>query len=451
MEKKDENTKEKKPLMERPVSRRDFSRIAMTIGLTSTLFALDSFTKAGATPSAAMLAQKAKDIEKARSKKAKYRFRYGAAGHSQDTTWVAKSGSLDFVRELEERTDGEIRVDYLGSNTICGEMDCGEKASMGIIDFYLASTNNAATTFPYLLNLDWGALWQNRAQLYSFCYDHRSEQLWREPMRRLYGIEMLFGDYGLRALFMSKVKYGEGKPIVDTVEKLQATNAKVRTTGTNFGLLSLKLMGVNPVAISYEEVVDAVRQGAIDGADAWEVPFSMIRFTQYTGQYLYLKYCSGNWITGMNYNKLKSLPTSVQETIMEAAYLTQVMVHGKQEAAIYIKAGAGDTEDPPVGSEHWVSGVRNVIWSDEEYGKLEKLISPKYNPDPWKNYREQHNKLYGKGDIFEEMYAVAREVPANAYAIDVSPHRWWKPNPTWWKDGVWKRGKGLFVKRMEKA
>jgi TRAP-type transport system periplasmic protein len=194
MEKKDENTKEKKPLMERPVSRRDFSRIAMTIGLTSTLFALDSFTKAGATPSAAMLAQKAKDIEKARSKKAKYRFRYGAAGHSQDTTWVAKSGSLDFVRELEERTDGEIRVDYLGSNTICGEMDCGEKASMGIIDFYLASTNNAATTFPYLLNLDWGALWQNRAQLYSFCYDHRSEQLWREPMRRLYGIEMLFGD-----------------------------------------------------------------------------------------------------------------------------------------------------------------------------------------------------------------------------------------------------------------
>jgi TRAP-type transport system periplasmic protein len=449
----DQNQDDKKiSLIEKPVSRRDFSRIAMTIGLTSTLFAWDSFTKVGATPSAPMLAQAAKDIEKERTrKKAKYRFRYGAAGHSEDTTWVAKSGSLDFVRELEERSDGEIRVDYLGSNTICGEMDCGEKASHGIIDFYLASTNNASTTFPYLLNLDWGALWQNRAQLYSFAYDYRSELLLREPMRRLYGIEMLFGDYGLRGFFMSKKKYGEGTPAIDTLEKLQKTNAKIRTTGTYFGLESMRLMGVNPVAISYEEVVDAVRQGAIDGAEAWEVPFSMIRFTEYTGQYLYLKYCSGNWVTGANYNKLKGLPTNVQETIMEAAYLTQVMVHGKQEAAIYIKAGSGETENPPVGSEHWVNDIRNVIWSDEEYEKLERLISPKYNPDPWKKHREQQNRLYGKGDIFDEMYAVAREVPQNAYAIDVSPKRWWQPNPAWWTNGVWKRGTDPFIKREKKA
>jgi TRAP-type transport system periplasmic protein len=449
MKKYNENNEEKKSLVDTPVSRRDFSRIAMTFGLTSTLLALDGFTRVGATPNATLLAQAAKDVEKERSKPAKHRLRYGAAGHSEDTTWVAKSGSLHFVREVEERTNGEVRIEHLGAGTICHEMDCGEKCAAGIVDFYLASTQNASTTFPYLLNLDWGALWQNRAQLYSFAFDHRSEKLYREPMRRLYNIEMLFGDYGLRGFFLGRSKYGAGTPAIDTLEKLQATNAKIRTTGTFFGLESMRLMGVNPVAIAYEEVVDAVRQGAIDGAEAWEVPFSMIRFTEYTGQYLYLKYCSGNWVTGANARRLGRLPADVQEQIMEAAYLTQVGVLGLQEAAIYVKAGAGENPDPPVGSEHWVNNIRNIIWSDEEYDKLEKLISPKHNPDPWARHRERQNRLYGEGDIFDEMYAVAREVPPHAYAIDITPKRWWKPNPAWWKTGVWRSTTPPFTRRTE--
>jgi len=450
MQEKDGKKKEKQSLMEKTLSRRDFSRIAMTVGVTSTLFAWQSFADAGVNPDANMLAQKAKNIQEERYKAApKYKFRYGAAGHSVDTMWVAKIGTMDFVREVEERTDGEIRIELLGSNSICGEMTCAEKCIQGIIDFYVASTNNASTTCPYLLNLDWGALWPNRAAMYSFAFDHRSEDLFREPMRRLYGLEMLFGDYGLRGLFMSKKKFGEGTPLVDTLDKLKATGAKIRTTGTYFGLISLKLMGINPVAISYEEVVDAVRQGAIDGAEAWEIPFSMIHFTEYTGQFLYLKYCSGNWVTGMNQRKLKKMPERLQEAIMESAYLTQVGVLGKEEASIAIRSGA-DQEEPPVGSEHWKNHIRNVIWSDAEMDKLERLISPKYNKAAWETQMVKQNKLYGRGDIFEKMYAIAHEVPKGAYAMDVAPHRWWKPNPPWWKNGEWKSGQGNYVKSIKR-
>ena len=450
MQEKDGKKKGKQSLMERPLSRRDFSRIAMTFGVTSTLFAWQSFADASVKPDAHMLAQKAKNIQDERYKsKPKFKFRYGAAGHSVDTMWVAKIGTMDFVREVEERTDGEIRIEHLGSNSICGEMTCAEKCIQGIVDFYVASTQNSSTICPYLLNLDWGALWPNRAAMYSFAFDHRSEDLFREPMRRLYGLEMLFGDYGLRGFFMSKKKFGKGKPIVDTLDKLKATGAKIRTTGTYFGLISMKLMGVNPVAISFEEVVDAVRQGAIDGAEAWEIPFSMIHFTEYTGQFLYLKYCSGNWVTGMNHKKLKKMPERLQEAIMESAYLTQVSVLGKEEASIAIRSGA-DQEEPPVGSEHWKNNITNVLWSDAEMDKLEKLISPKYNKAAWEKQMVKQNKLYGRGDIFEKMYAIAREVPRDAYAMDVAPHRWWKPNPLWWKDGEWKRGKGYYVKNTKK-
>ena len=36
------------------------------------------------------------------------------------------------------------------------------------------------------------------------------------------------------------------------------------------------------------------------------------------------------------------------------------------------------------------------------------------------------NKMAGGTDIYKEIYAVAREIPANATVDSVKPQRWWK-------------------------
>ena len=454
MEIKDKGQKTKKESQPEAISRRDFNRIAATFGLTSTLLAYGAFAWAGTEPTSKMVAEKAAETANGRAKVTpKVKLKYGMAGHYLDATWVAKVGAFDFIHDIEERTDNAVQIEAKGANSICGEMTCAEKCIEGTIDLYLASTNNASTACPYLNILDFGALWQSRAALYSFAFDHKSEDLWREPMRRTYGLEMLFGDYGLRGFFMSKMKYGEGTPPLDTLEKLRATNAKVRTTGTLFGLKSMQLMGVNPVAFSYEEVVDAMRRGLIDGAEAWEIPFEVIHFTEFTGQYVYLKYCSGNWVTGMNVKTLEKMPSDLRDALMEAAYHAQVAVLGKEEASIWQKAGSGECDPPPPGTEHWRCGIRNIQWSQEELDKLERVISPKYNPNPWKEWIDRLDKIYGRGFIFERMYEIAHEVPANAYAIDIIPKRWWKPNPSWWskpETAPWRRGTGYFARSLEK-
>jgi len=446
--------KEKAPGRQAGVSRRDFTRIAATFGLTSTMLAYSGFARAGTLPDPVMLAQKAAATATDRSKVTpKVNLKYGMGTHDIDSTWVAKVGTYDFINDIEERTDGAIRIEAMGANSVCGEMTCAEKCIQGIIDMYCTSTNNASAACPYFNILDFGALWPSRASLYSFAMDYRSEDLWREPMRRAYGLEILFGDYGLRGFYMSKLKYGEGKPALDTMEKLKATSAKVRTTGTLFGLKSMQLMGVTPVAISYDEVVDAVRQGVIDGAEAWEIPFSVIHFTEFAGQYIYLKYCSGNWVTGMNVKSIEKMPADLRDELMEAAYVAQVGILGKEEASIWQKAGSGECDPPPPTTEHWRMGIRNIHWSKEEMVKLERLISPKYNPDPWKEWMDKLNKIYGRGDIFEKMHAIAHEVPDTAYAIDIIPKRWWKPNPLWWNDpetAPWRRGTGYFARTMER-
>ena len=453
--KPDDHRKEsEKGSLPKAVSRRDFTRIASVFGLTSTLLAYGGFARASVEPTPRTLAQKAAETAKDRAKvKPKIILKYGMAGHDLDATWVAKVGAYDFIHDIEERTDSAIQIEVKGANSVCGELTCAEKCIQGLIDLYLASTNNSSTTCPYMNILDFGALWQSRAALYSFAFDYKSEDLWREPMRRTYGLEMLFGDYGLRGFFMSKKKYGEGTPPLDTLEKLKATNAKVRTTNTLFGLKSMQLMGVSPVAISYEEVVEAVRQGTIDGADAWEIPFEVNHFTEFTGQYLYLKYCSGNWVTGMNVKALEKMPADLRDALMEAAYHAQVATLGKEEASIWQKAGSGECDPPPPGTEHWRCGIRNIQWAQEELDKLERVISPKYNPNPWKEWIDKLDKIYGRGFIFEKMYEIAHDVPANAYAIDIIPKRWWKPNPAWWnkpETAPWRKGTGYFARSLKK-
>lgn len=113
------------------VSRRDFFKIAGTYGMSSTLLAAGSL---GGAMTAANLAQAADSSYKRRyAKEAKYNLKFGAAGFNQDNLLIERAGCLEFVRDLEERTDGEVRIEFIGNNQICGQLSCVEKAQQGIV------------------------------------------------------------------------------------------------------------------------------------------------------------------------------------------------------------------------------------------------------------------------------------------------------------------------------
>ena len=57
---------------------------------------------------------------------------------------IERAGCLEFARDLEERTDGEIRIEFIGDNQICGQLDCVKKTQQGIVDIFAASTQNTA-------------------------------------------------------------------------------------------------------------------------------------------------------------------------------------------------------------------------------------------------------------------------------------------------------------------
>lgn len=400
-----------------PLDRRGFLRIAGTYGLTSTtLGALGYFgplTLEGVGQAAAQTA-------KERSGKPQYTFKFGAAGFNEENLKIQESGQIWFARELERRSDGAIQVDFIGSNQICNQLDCVKKTQQGIVDLFTASTQNSAGAAPYYNVLDFAYMFPSRAAQHHFFYHPKSEALLREPLRRLHNVQFLFTHCELRGLMMgSKFK---DKPTVTKVSELAGT--KNRVTGTQLGRIAMQLMDLGPVPLAWEETVDGLKSGLIDGAETWMGAAGYGGLSPVLSQAVDLKFFCGTEHTAMNNKTFEKLPPKLQDAVMETAFAAQQYTQRENERALVEKVGA--VPNPGPDTLFGKNNVRVAILSDEEIHKAQQACAPEHNPKPWEEWRERLNKMQGGADTYQEIHAIAREIPLDATVESVQPRRWWE-------------------------
>ncbi len=245
------------------ISRRDLLRLTKAYGISSTLLAAGGLAGAVSLPRLAQAASST--YEKRFGKEPKFELKFGASGFNEQNLLIERAGFIEFARDLEERTDGAIRIEFIGNNQICGQLNCVSKAQQGIVDLFAASTQNSAGAAPYLNVLDYAYMFPTRASQYHFFYHPKSMQLLREPLEKRHGIKFLFTHCELRGLQMGLG--WKDKPLVTSVEQLAGT--KNRVTGTQLGRIAMQLMNLNPVPIAWEETLDGLKQGLLDGAETW--------------------------------------------------------------------------------------------------------------------------------------------------------------------------------------
>ncbi|MEO1471680.1 MAG: TRAP transporter substrate-binding protein DctP, partial [Pseudomonadota bacterium] len=201
------------------ISRRDLFRLGGQYGLSSTLLAAGAM---GGTISLASLARAAESTYEKRFKnEPKHTLKFGAAGFNQRNLLIERAGCLEFARDLEERTEGEIRVEFIGDNQLCGQLNCAEKTQLGITDIYAASTQNSAGSTPYLNILDYAYMFPSRASQYYFFYSPESQRVLRDPMEKRHGLKFLFTHAELRGIPLGLG--WQDKPTVTKLETLFGT------------------------------------------------------------------------------------------------------------------------------------------------------------------------------------------------------------------------------------
>lgn len=402
----------------RGISRRDVLRLTKQFGISSTLLAAGGLTGA---ISFSRLAEAANSTYEKRFKnEAKHTLKFGAAGFNERNLLIERAGCLEFARDIEERTDGAIRVEFIGNNQICGQLNCLSKTQQGIVDIYAASTQNSAGSAPYLNVLDYAYMFPSRAAQYHFLYHPGSEKVLRDPLRKRHGIQFLFSHCELRGIQLG-LKWKD-KPVVKSVTELAGT--KNRVTGTQLGRIAMNLMNLNPTPIAWEETLDGLKQGLIDGAETWPSAVAYANMSPVVAQSVDLEFFCGTEHTGMSAKVFDGLGGELQDAIMESAYLTQVQVQAAHEAALVKTVGYSDPQLPD--TIFVKNGTKMAFMSPEAKKEAEEMCSPEFKPEPWAEWRERINGWAGGMDTYKFIYDIAREIPADTKAENVEPRRWWK-------------------------
>lgn len=400
------------------VSRRDFFKIAGTYGMSSTLMAAGAF---GGAMTAANLARAAESTyEKRFSKEAKHTLKLGAAGFNPQNLLIERAGVLDFARDLEARTDGEIRIEFIGNNQICNQLSCVEKTQQGITDMYAASTQNSAGGAPYLNVLDYAYMFRSRADQYYFLYHPKSVEILRDPLEKRHGLKFLFSHAELRGIQLGLS--WEEKPTVTKLEELFGT--KNRVTGTQLGRIAMEALNLNPVPIAWEETLDGLKQGLIDGAETWASAVAYANMSPVVSQCVDLKFFCGTEHTAMSASVFDSLDGALQDAVMESAYYAQSYVQAANEAALVNTVGFSHPHQGP-DTIFAQNNVRVAALPDEEIKKAEEMCSPEFQPQLWEQWRERLNQWSGGLDTYQEIYDTVREHDVTL-AENVEPRRWWK-------------------------
>lgn len=400
------------------ISRRDLFKVAGKYGLSSTLLGASALAGAFTLPQLAEAANST--YEKRFGTEPKHVLKFGASGFNERNLLIERAGCLEFVRDLEERTDGEIRVEFIGDNQICGQLSCVEKTQQGIVDIYAASTQNSAGGAPYYNVLDYAYQFPTRASLYHFLYHPASEQILREPLRKRHNLHFLFSVCQLRGLQMG-LKWAD-RPDVTRIEELFGT--KNRVTGTQLGRIAMELLNLNPTPIAWEETLDGLKQGLIDGAETWSSAVAYANMSPVVSQVIDLRFFSGFEHTAMNFEVFDALEPHLQDAIMESAYFTQALIQGAHEAALVNTVGHSVPQLP--GTIFAANNTRFVPLSDEERQKAALMCAPEHVPEPWEQWRERINGWAGGIDTYTEVHRIAREIPADMLVENVEPRRWWR-------------------------
>lgn len=396
------------------VSRRDFLRIGSTFGFTSTFAAMGAL---GGVFSAEALAQTAKSAYEKRYKtEPKHKLRLGAI-FSPEQHLIQRAGVWDFVRDLEERTDGAIRVEMLMSGSVCAEPTCIQQALQGVLDIGVASTQNASGVAPWLNALDWPYMFQSNGQIYHFMFHPQSGPLFRDVYRKRHQMEFLFTLGEMRKLFMG-AKW-QDKPPVKSVADLAGT--KNRVTNTQLGRIAMQLMNLNPVPVAWVETLDAMKSGLIDGMETWSTACSAFNMAPVVSKYVGLNFIPGTEHTAMRQQTFDKLEPELQEAVLESAYHTQCTVMYNNEAGLV--EITGEMETPPPDTIFGKEKVQMNFLTPEALAEAEEIASPK-KPE-YNAWHERLNQMAGF-NVYEKMLPVVREYPAGKRAIDVETRRWWK-------------------------
>jgi len=391
-------------------SRRDFFKVSKDFGTKAAVFA----TATGTTSTAVLSQFVAKDAHAA--KKAKYKIRYGASVVNPKNEQFLQTQNYQFVKWIEELSDGEISVQMLDKGQACAETQCAERVGAGVLDMGGSSAQNAAAIIYHSQALDWPFLWRDPQSLLNLLHDPKMNPVYRDVWRKQYGVEFLYCMNEPRDIFMG-LKYSD-KDEVRHPDQLKG--AKLRITNSSMIKNFAESLGMSPVPLAWTETLEGMKSGVVDGMETWGGAAAGFGMTKVTAQVLELNFCPGNSSVFMNTRSMEKMPGAMQDVVREAARRASELSSTKLAEAMNTVIGSGPE---PTAESNYVQlkdTMRHVRLTEDEMDAFRERGSVERNGKIYGEVRKKLDKLAGL-DVFGAVSEYEKQIrgkPLNA-------GKWW--------------------------
>ncbi len=391
------------------LSRREFFSIAGRYGTKAALFASATVAAGGFVPALGEFV-----LRDARAQaSAKYKLRFGS-GISPAHELHLRYHIFDFVKLVEQKSDGEVVIQIIDKGQACFETTCGDRVINGILDMGNSSPQNLGSVTPYAIALDWPFLWRDRTGYHNFLFSKESNKLYRDVMRNAYGIVPLYGSGEMRNIMMG-LKYVNQAPITSP-SRLQG--AKIRITNSemiaNFAV-SLKM---NPIPLAFSELLEGLKSGVVDAAETWSGAATGFGMHTVLTQDIAVEFSPGFGLVFISAKVFDKFPDKIKMVFLEAAWETmQIAFKGVAEVQNKL---IGNGPNPAPDSAYVKSNVKYVKLTEAQRSEFERMGSVKANPHLYSDIRKRLDGI-ARTDVLGGL----QEFESKVSGKPLQPTKWW--------------------------
>ena len=176
------------------------------------------------------------------------------AGTTEPPTSPVAAGWVKYVKLIEERTNGKVKISFFPSGQLGGEQEMVQGIQMGTVGM----VNTSTTGYPVYDVLWIPYIFRDRDHMWKVFRGPIGEQ-WSNQFIKDRGIRVMGYAYrSPRNLTTSKLK-------VTKVSDLKG--AKIRVPESPGIVAGFKSFGANPTPMAWPEVFTALQQGTVDGQE----------------------------------------------------------------------------------------------------------------------------------------------------------------------------------------
>lgn len=184
-------------------------------------------------------------------------------GHVLADTHSWHKASVEFAKEVAEKTEGRVKIDIFPSGQLGTEKEVIEGMQIGTIQGGLIGSGSFQFVEPKFGIIEMPYAWTSREQAFAALDGKLGSTL--ADLLRPKGIEVLgWWENGFRNITNNKL------PIVKPAD---LAGLKIRVTPDKVRLATFELLGSQPAPLAFGELYSALQQGVFD---AQENPLSII-------------------------------------------------------------------------------------------------------------------------------------------------------------------------------